>query len=60
MYIIFIYKPANFLTQTHVLNFLICENAVFFSKCDQIVTKLWISSHSLKKSLMESLIFFAV
>ena len=32
----------------------------FFSKCDQIRTKLWICSHLLKKSLMESFIFCAV
>ena len=29
----------------------------FFSKCDQIRRKLWIWSHSLKKSLMENFIF---
>ena len=32
----------------------------FFSKCDQIRTKLRIWSHSLKKSLMENFIFCAV
>ena len=32
----------------------------FFSKCDQIRGKLWIWSHSLKKSLMENFIFYAV
>ena len=32
----------------------------FFSKCDQIRRKLWIWSHLLKKSLMESFIFCAV
>ena len=32
----------------------------FFSKCDQIRRKLRISSHLLKKSLMENLIFCAV
>ena len=32
----------------------------FFSKCDQIRRKLWIWSHLLKKSLIESLIFCAV
>ena len=31
----------------------------FFSKCDQICRKLWIWSHLLKKSLMESFIFCA-
>ena len=31
-----------------------------FTKCDQIRWKLWIWSHLLKKSLMESFIFFAV
>ena len=29
----------------------------FFSKCDQILRKLWIWSHLLKKSLMENFIF---
>ena len=29
----------------------------FFSKCDQIRRKLWISSHLLKKSVMENFIF---
>ena len=29
----------------------------FFSKCDQISSFLWISSHLLKKSLMENFIF---
>ena len=32
----------------------------FFSKCDQIHRTLQIWSHLLKKSLMESFIFFAV
>ena len=32
----------------------------FFSKCDQIQRKLRISSHLLKKSLMENFIFLAV
>ena len=32
----------------------------FFSKCDQILRKLWIWSQLLKKSLMENLIFCAV
>ena len=32
----------------------------FFGKCDQIRRKLWISSHLLKKSLMENFIFCAV
>ena len=32
----------------------------FFSKCDQIRRKLWIWSHLLKKTLMESFIFCAV
>ena len=32
----------------------------FFSKCRQILRKLWIWSHLLKKSLMESFIFCAV
>ena len=32
----------------------------FFSKCDQILRKLWIWSHLLKKSLMENIIFCAV
>ena len=32
----------------------------FFSKCDQILRKLWIWSHLMKKSLMENLIFGAV
>ena len=32
----------------------------FFSKCDQIRSKLWIWSHLLKKSLMENFIFCAV
>ena len=32
----------------------------FFSKCDQIPRKLWIWSHLLKKSLMETFIFCAV
>ena len=31
-----------------------------FSKCDQIRRELWIWSHSLKKSLMENLIFCVV
>ena len=30
---------------------------VFFSKCDQIRSFLWIWSHLLKKSLMENFIF---
>ena len=29
----------------------------FFSKCDQIPRKLWIWSHLLKKSLMETSVF---
>ena len=29
----------------------------FFNKCDQILRKLWIWSHLLKKSLMENFIF---
>ena len=32
----------------------------FFSKCDQIRSKLWIWSHLQKKSLMENFIFYAV
>ena len=32
----------------------------FFSKCDQICRKLWISSHLLKKPLMDNFIFCAV
>ena len=32
----------------------------FFSKCDQICKKLWISSHLLKKILMDNFIFCAV
>ena len=32
----------------------------FSSKCDQILRKLWIWSHLLKKSLMENFIFCAV
>ena len=32
----------------------------FFRKCDQIRMKLWISSHLLKKSLMENFIFSTV
>ena len=32
----------------------------FFSKCDQIRSKLWIWSHLQKKSLMENFIFCAV
>ena len=32
----------------------------FFSKCDKIDKKLGIWSHLLKKSLMESFIFYAV
>ena len=32
----------------------------FFSKCDQILRKLQIWSHLLKKSLMKNLIFCAV
>ena len=32
----------------------------FFSKCDQISSFLWVSSHLLKKSLMENFIFFTV
>ena len=32
----------------------------FFTKCDEIPWKLWIWSHLLKKSLMESFIFCAV
>ena len=32
----------------------------FFSRCDQIRSKLWIWSHLLKKSLMENFIFCAV
>ena len=32
----------------------------FFSKCDQILRKLWIRSHLLRKSLMENFIFCAV
>ena len=36
------------------------SNKDFFSKCDQIRRKLRISSHLLKKSLLENLIFCAV
>ena len=32
----------------------------FFSKCEQIDTKLWICSHLPKKSLMERFLFCAV
>ena len=32
----------------------------FFSKCDQIIRKLWIWSHLLKKSSMENFVFCAV
>ena len=32
----------------------------FFNKCDQILRKLWIWSHLLKKSLMENFIFCAL
>ena len=32
----------------------------FFNKCDQIRSFLWISSHLLKKSLIENFIFCAV
>ena len=32
----------------------------FFSKCDQILSKLRILSHLLKKSLIENFLFFAV
>ena len=32
----------------------------FFSKCDQIRSKLWIWSHLMKKSLMENFMFCAV
>ena len=32
----------------------------FFSKCDQIRSKIWIWSHLLKKSFMENFIFWAV
>ena len=32
----------------------------FFSKCDQIRRKLWISSHLLKKFLMENFMFYVV
>ena len=32
----------------------------FFSKCDQILRKLWVWSHLLEKSLMENFIFSAV
>ena len=32
----------------------------FFRKCDQIRRRLWIWSHLLRKSLMESFIFLAV
>ena len=32
----------------------------FFSKCDQILSFLWILSHLLKKSLTENFIFCAV
>ena len=33
---------------------------IFFSKCDQIRSKLRIWSHLLKKSVMENFIFYAV
>ena len=48
---------CSFLTPQWEMKFLIED---FFSKCDQILRKLRIWSHLLKKSLIENFIFCAV
>ena len=53
----FIHLSFDISDQTLRLTFSIKD---FFSKCDQIRTKLWIWSHLLKKSLTENFIFCTV